>query len=185
MSNWFWLGPILAALLTALGYILVKYLQGEFNQALSIEYRHQRVGISPSQTLFFIEVAARNSSKVPVSVRYMEVTLRRLARYTDEEVRNLNSASAPPNSSLYEAIDWEQIFTIVRPWERGSCTVQPGESHYESFEFVIPNTYDTIPIQVDIQYVNSPVADDMTFNEPATAWRSVGIIEPEQLEEAE
>ena len=185
MSNWFWIGPILAALLTALGYIFVKYLQGEFNPGLTLQYGQKRVSISPNQSLIFIEVEARNTSRVPVNIGYIEVTLRRLARYTDEEVRNLNLESTPPGSSLFEPIRWEQIFTIARPWEKGSCTVQPGECHYESFDFVIPSAYDTIPVQVDIQYVSSPLADDMTFNESATAWRRVGIIEPNQTEEAE
>ena len=183
MSNWFWIGPTLAAILTFIGYALFKYLQGEFNPGLTISYNHIRVSISPGQTLLFLEVEALNSSKVPVNVRYMEVTLRRLARYTDEEIRILNLESVPPSGSHYEPIRWEHIFTIVRPWEQGDCTVQPGERHYESFEFVIPSTYDTIPVQVDIQYVNRPLTEDMTFDESATAWRRVGIIKPDQSDE--
>jgi hypothetical protein len=181
--NWFWLGPTLAAILTFLGYALFKYLQGEFNPGLTLDFRHKRVSISPGQSLSFIEVEACNTSKVPVNVRYMEVTLSRLARYTDEEIRILNMESVPPGSSRYEPIQWEQVLTIVRPWERGTCTVQPGERHYESFEFVIPSEYDTIPMQVDVQYVNRPMMENMTFDEPATAWRRVGIIEPDQSDE--
>ena len=180
MSNWFWLGPTLAAILTFLGYALFKYLQGEFNPGLTLDFRHKRVNISPGQSLFFIEVEACNTSKVPVTIRYMEVSLRRLARYTDEEIRILNMESVPPGSSHHEPIRWEHIFTIARPWERGGCTVQPGEHHYEFFEFVIPSEYDTIPMQVDIQYINRLMKDDMTFDEPVTAWGRVGIIEPDQ-----
>ena len=183
MSNWFWIGPTLAAILTFLGYALFKYLQGEFNPGLTLDFRQQRVNISPGQSLFFVEVEACNTSKVPVNLRHMEVTIRRLGRYTDEEIRSLSLESSPPDSSLYEPMRWEQIFTIARPWERGSCTVQPGERHYESFEFVIPSAYDTIPIYVDIQYVNRPMTEQMTFDEPATAWRRVGIIEPDQNDE--
>ena len=132
MSDWFWIGPTLAALLTLLGYILLKYWQGEFNQAISIEYRHQRVSISPSQTLFFVEVEARNASKVPVSVRFMEVALSRLSRYTDEEALELYRQSFPRDGSPLEEIPWELIFTIRRKWEEGTLTIQPGEVHFES-----------------------------------------------------
>ncbi|MYC29728.1 MAG: hypothetical protein F4X65_06530 [Chloroflexi bacterium] len=179
MSEWFWLGPTLAALLTFLGYSAFKWFQGEFNPGLTLEYRHKRVSFSFKQSLVFVEVEACNTSRVPVKVRHMEVTLRRLARYTDEEVHNLSLASAPPGSSFYEPINWEHIFTIVRPWEPGQCTVQPSERHHESFEFVIPGSYDTNPLQMDIQHVNKPLSGEMTFDEPVTAWRRIRIIEPD------
>ena len=37
MSDWFWIGPTLAAILTFLGCEALKWLQGEFNRALAIE----------------------------------------------------------------------------------------------------------------------------------------------------
>ena len=185
MSNWFWIGPTLAAIVTFLGIVWFKYQQGEFNPSLSLSYYHTRVAISPSQTLLFLEVEALNSSKVPVEVRYMETTLRRLSRYTDEEVGELYSHSLSADASPFRAIVWEQIFRIFRRWEERACTVQPGERHYETFEFIIPSSYDSIPIQVDIQYVNKPLEDDLTFNELGTAWRRIGVIAPEEREESE
>ena len=180
MSNWFWIGPTLAAILTFLGYGLLKYIQGEFNQSLSLSYRHSRVSISPNQTLLFLEVEALNSSKLPVKVRYMEATLRRLSRYTDEEVGDLYAQSFPSDGSPFRAIPWEQILRIFRRWEERDCTIQPGELHCETFEFIIPSAYDTIPIQVDIQYVNKPLGDDLTFIDPSIAWRRIGVIAPEE-----
>ena len=185
MSNWFWIGPTLAAILTLLGYAVFKFLQGEFNTGLTLEYRQQRVSISPSQSLFFVEVEAHNTSKRPVNVRYMEVTLHRLSRYTDDEVRDLYARSFPQDGSSLRAIPWEQIFIIPRHWEEGILTIQPGERHSESFEFIIPSTYDTIPMRVGIQLVNKPLADDLTFSESGTAWRRVGIIAPEEREQSE
>ena len=104
MSEWFWIGPTVAAILTFLGYALFKYLQGEFNPALSINYRHCRVAISPGYSLIFVEVEAHNSAKVPVTVRYMEATLRRLSRYTDSEVEQLYAQSYPDDGSPVQAI---------------------------------------------------------------------------------
>ena len=185
MSDWFWIGPTLAAILTFLGFAAFKWLQGEFNQGLSIEYRQRRVSISPSQSLILIEVEACNTSKVPVNVRYMEVTLRRLSRYTDEEVRGLYKQSFPNDGSPFQAIPWDQIFVIPRHWEERTCTIQPNERHYESFEFIIPGSYDTIPIRVEIQFVNKPLEEDLTFGLGAVGWRRIGIIEPEEDGEAE
>ena len=176
MSDWFWIGPTLAALLTLIGYFLLKYWQGEFNQALSIEYRHQRVSISPSQTLFFVEVEARNASKVPVSVRFMEVALSRLSRYTDEEALELYRQSFPRDGSPLEEIPWELIFTIRRKWEERTLTIQPGEVHFESFEFLISGSYDTIPVRVNIQIVNKELQENNSFGIGAIAWERVGIV---------
>ena len=178
MSNWFWIGPTLAAILTFLGYALFKYLQGEFNPSLSLNYRYSRVNISPGYSLYFIEVEAHNTSKVPVAVRYMEATLRRLSRYTDDEVEDLYADSFPEDGSPFQAIFWERISTIYRHWKERECYIQPGEYHHESFEFIVSNEYDTIPIQVDIQFVNKPIEGDLTFVEPVTSWSRVGIIEP-------
>ena len=182
MSNWFWIGPTLAAILTFIGYALFKYLQGEFNPGLTISYSHSRVSISPGQTLLFLEVEALNSSKVPVNVRYMEVTLRRLSRYTDEEVDELYSQAFPSDGSTFQPVGWEWLFTIPRLWNQGECTIQPGESHFETFEFIIPRAYDTIPIRVEVQFVNEPFDSDGTFSSQAKAWRRNGIIAPETSE---
>ena len=185
MSISFWIAPIIAALVYILGNALFKYLQGEFNQGLSIEYRQQRVNISPSQSLILIEVEACNTSKIPVNIRYMEATLRRLSRYTDEEVSDLYRRSFPTDGSPLQPIPWEQIFVINRHWEERTCTIQPDERHYESFEFIIPGSYDTIPIRVEIQFVNKPLQEDLTFWTGAVGWKRIGIIEPIEDEEVE
>lgn len=176
MSNWFWIGPTLAAILTFLGYAAFKWLQGEFNPGLSLDYRHQRVSISPSQTLFFVEVEARNSSKVPVGVRFMEVTLSRLSRYTDEEAKEMYMRSFPSDGSPLMEIPWNMIFTIPRKWEEGTLTIQPGEAHFECFEFLISSSYDTMPIRVNIQLVNKDLQEINYSNSGAVAWERVGII---------
>ena len=185
MSNWFWLGPTLAAILTILGYALFKWLQGEFNPSLSLNYRYSRVSISPGYSLYFIEVEAHNTSKVPVAVRYMEATLRRLSRYTDDEVENLYAKSFPEDGSLFQAIFWERISTVYRHWKERERYIQPGEHHQESFEFIVSDEYDTIPIQVDIQFVNRPIEEDLSFVEPVTARSRIGIIEPRESGQAE
>ena len=185
MSDWFWIGPTLAAILTLLGYAAFKWFQGEFNPGLTIDYRQQRVNISPSQTLFFVEVEASNTSKVPIDVRYMEVTLRRLSRYTDEEANELYRLSFPSDGSPIRAIPWGTIFTIPRNWEEGILTIQPGESHFESFEFLISSSYDTMPIKVSIQIVNKALDQNNTFGTEAVAWERMGIVESIEYEDSE
>lgn len=177
MSNWFWIGPTLAAILTFLGYALFKYLQGEFNPGLTIEFKQQQASISPSQSLFFVEVEVHNTSKMPVHVRYMEVTLHRLSRYTDEEVLSLYLRAFPQDGSPMVAIPWEQISFIPRQWEEGILTIQPGGRHVESFEFIVPGTYDRIPIRVGIQVVNRPLEEDMSFTKGAVGWKRIGIVD--------
>ena len=123
-----------------------------------------------------MEVEAKNASKVPVNVRFMEVTLSRLSRYTDEEAIEMYRLSFPRDGSPLREIPWELIFTIPRKWEEGTLTIQPGEVHFESFEFLVSSPYDTMPIRVNIQLVNKDLQEASYSNVGAIAWERVGIV---------
>ena len=123
-----------------------------------------------------LEVEARNTSKVPVPVRYMEATLRRLSLYTDDEIQELYSRAFPSDGSPMEAIPWELIFTIPWHWEKETCTIQPGESHFESFEFILPSSYDTLSLHVGIQVVNRPLEPDGAFSKGGIEWRRATLL---------
>ena len=82
-----------------------------------------------------VTATLHNSSKVKVEIRSGFFRLQQLAPVSDEEVERLYAQVFTNVEEEY--LQWPILDQVRRSWNVGELIVEPGESHSETFEFVV------------------------------------------------
>ena len=82
-----------------------------------------------------VTATLHNSSKVKVEIRSGFFRLQQLAPVSDKEVERLYAQVFTNEEEEY--LQWPILDQVRRSWNVGELIVEPGESHSETFEFVV------------------------------------------------
>ena len=107
----------------------------DFDPHLTIihKFTHRLVGDS----YIHIDVTAtlQNSSKVQIELNKGFFRLQQISPLSDEEVEELYSQVF--SEQIYAEMQWPKLDEVERAWVKGELVVEPGESHPETYEFII------------------------------------------------
>ncbi len=82
-----------------------------------------------------VTVLLQNSSKVAVTPRNGRFRIQTLSSLTDEEIEVLYEETFVKGER--ERIWWPTLEELGRSWGEGELIIEPGGSHYETYEFLI------------------------------------------------
>ena len=106
-----------------------------FEPHLTITHKVSHRHIGDSYTHIAVTATLRNSSKVQVELRDGFFLLQKIAPLPDEEVEALYAQVFIDKKR--EDIQWTTLDRIDRSWNKNELIVEPGESHPETYEFII------------------------------------------------
>ena len=117
------------------GYKLRLFRDFEPHLTISHSIAHRRVG--DAYVHIFVTATLWNSSKVAVEVRDELLRVQQIAPVSREEVESLVAQVFQQKAEKY--MQWPTLDQVLRAWEAHEVVVEPGESHQETVEFVIPD----------------------------------------------
>ena len=112
------------------------------HMTISHEVTHRLV--SDSYIHIAITATLHNSSKVHIELREGFFLLQRIAPSSDEEIEGLYTQVFLNEEQL--DVQWPFIYGSEHIWDEGELVVEPGESHPETYEFVISKDVRTVSI---------------------------------------
>ena len=116
---------------------------------VSQEVSHRFVG----DNYIHVETTAtlHNSSKVKIEIRKGLFRLQQIAPTSDEEISNIYSQTFVDKEQDY--LQWPTLEEVDRDWDINELIVEPGESHLETYEFVVSK--DATSVMVYTYFYNS------------------------------
>lgn len=139
--------------------LLFRTFEPHLTVAQSVTHRR----ISDQHIHVGVTVTLSNSSKVKVEIHQAEFILQRIAPLTDAEVELLDAQVS--EDAEIQHIQWPVLDEWQREWERNELIVEPGGSHQEIFEFIIPQ--EVTAILVYSYFHNS---DYLRHSQSAQGW---------------
>ena len=135
---------ITALAIAAGGYFALFKLQVFRNLQPHLTISHEITHRVVSDSYVHISVTAvlRNSSRVKVEIEEGSFHLLRIAPVTDEEVERLYEQVFRDASK--KNLQWEILDEINRDWNSGELIVEPGESHPETYEFIVSRKFRSV-----------------------------------------
>ena len=135
---------ITALAIAAGGYFALFKLQVFRNLQPHLTISHEITHRVVSDSYVHISVTAvlRNSSRVKVEIEEGSFHLLRIAPVTDEEVERLYEQVFRDESK--KNLQWEILDEINRDWNSGELIVEPGESHPETYEFIVSRKFRSV-----------------------------------------
>ncbi len=116
----------------------------DFAPHLTISHKvtHRLVG----ESYVHIAVAATlyNSSRVKLELREGIIRLQQIGPVSDEEVETLYAQVFIHEE--VEDIRWTTLEEVRRGWKKGELIIEPGESHQETYEFIMSKDVESVLI---------------------------------------
>ncbi len=115
-------------------YKLQVFRTLEPHMTIAHQVSHRRIGDS----YVHVDVTASlyNSSKVKLELREGFFLLQQVAPVSDGEVEALYAETF--EDRRFDSIQWPTLEEAAGTWEEGELVVEPGESHAETLEFIVP-----------------------------------------------
>ena len=115
-------------------YKLQVFRTLEPHMTIAHRVSHRRIGDS----YVHIDVTASlyNSSKVKLELREGFFLLQQVAPVSDRDVEALYTETF--EDRRFDNIQWPTLEEAAGTWEEGELVVEPGESHAETLEFIVP-----------------------------------------------
>ena len=101
---------------------------------------HRRIG--SSYIHIAVMVGLHNSSKVAIEMRKSFSRLQAISPLTDESIEQLYDDAFNHDDAI--SIWWPTLEVIEDGWDKGGLIIERGESHSETYEFVIEARIETI-----------------------------------------
>ena len=128
------------------------HLLRTFQPHLTITHEVSHRPLGDSYLHIGVTAYLRNSSRVAIELRQGLIALLKVSPVSDAEVLTLYRQRFMTGES--EEIEWEALDTIRRNWDRGSLIIEPGETHPETYEFLVANSVRTV--LVNTFFTSSP-----------------------------
>lgn len=109
---------------------------------ISHEVAHRFVG--DSYTHIDVTATLRNSSRVQVEILEGSFLIQRVSPESDEEIERLYAEVFIDQEQ--QEMQWAALDTLDLSWQRGELVVEPGETHPESYDFIVPREVKTVRI---------------------------------------
>ena len=145
-------------------YKLQIFRDFEPHLTVSQEVSHRYVGDS----YVHVETTAtlHNSSRVKIEIREGLFRLQQIAPTSDEEVVELYAQVFMDEESKH--LQWPTLEEVDRNWAANELIVEPGESHQETYEFIVSK--DATSIMVYAYFHNSRFPKS-----PAEGWGATTV----------
>ena len=115
----------------------------DFKPHLTISHNISHRILSDSYMHIDVTATLHNRSKVQIELRKGFSRLQGVAPVSDEEVESLYTGTF--EDMEHDTLQWPTLDEVDRVWEEGELIVEPGESHAETFEFIVgAYVYDTV-----------------------------------------
>ena len=145
-------------------YKLQVFRDFEPHLTVSQEVSHRYVGDS----YVHVETTAtlHNSSRVKIEIREGLFRLQQIAPVSDEEIMELYAQVFIDEESKH--LQWPTLEEVDRNWAANELIVEPGESHQETYEFIVSR--DASSIMVYAYFHNSRFPKS-----PAEGWGATTV----------
>ena len=112
------------------------------HMTISNAVSHRRIG----ESYVHIDVTAtlHNSSKVKMELREGFFRLQQIAPILDEDIETLYAQVFEDQEHSY--LQWRTLDDARRDWDKGMLIVEPGESHQETYEFIVKRDVESVII---------------------------------------
>ena len=91
-----------------------------------------------------IQVSLTNTSKVAVDIREAMFRIQQISPLSNEEVEMLYEDYY--ENEIQKQFQWPTTDEITRIWQPSELIIEPGESHSETYEFIITNELESVLI---------------------------------------
>ena len=115
-----------------------------FEPHLTISHQVSYRPIGESYVHISVTATLYNSSRVKIEIRKGFFLLQQIAPVPDEEIEHLYSQLFEDREQ--NNLQWPTLDEFERDWDRGELIVEPGESHPETFEFIVSTEVDSVTI---------------------------------------
>ena len=106
-----------------------------FEPHLTISHRVSHRRLSDSYLHIDATAILHNNSKVQIELRKGFIRLQGVSPVSDEEAESLYARIFEDRE--YDSLQWPVLENLERVWGKSELVVEPGESHAETFEFII------------------------------------------------
>ena len=110
----------------------------DFSPHLAVLHDVHYRRISPNYVHVDVVTELRNTSRVKIGLMSAEISLQLLGPLTDQDIATLTEMSVPAQQSGY--LEWPTLDQTELEWSEGEFVVEPGETHRETYEFVLEAT---------------------------------------------
>lgn len=127
-----------AALAIAVGGVFAAYkwqVFRDFAPHLTVSHNVSHRRISSSYIHIDATAVLYNSSKVQIGLREGLVRLQQIAPASDAEVEQLYAQVFTRRAEEY--LQWHTSEEMSRIWDKDEFIIEPGETHQETFEFIV------------------------------------------------
>ena len=107
----------------------------DFKPHLTISHNISHRILSDSYMHIDVTATLHNRSKVQIELRKGFSRLQGVAPVSDDEVESLYAGTF--EDMEHDSLQWPTLDEVDRVWEEGELIVEPGESHTETFEFIV------------------------------------------------
>ena len=111
---------------------------------LSVTQSVAHHSVSEDYVAIVVTAKLKNSSKVEVKIRESLFRLQQFDRFSNEEVEALYLETFVKRK--HSQLQWRTLDAIRRTWLVGEITVEPGESHTETYEFIVGKHYRSVMV---------------------------------------
>ena len=116
----------------------------DFDPHLTISHKVSHRPIGDGYLHIDVTATLHNSSKVRVEIRKGVLLLQRISPTSDTEIERLFEQTFVRNEK--RSLQWPTLYDVDSVWDKGELTVEPGESHHETIEFIISTDVESVII---------------------------------------
>ncbi len=107
----------------------------DFEPHLTVTHKISHRFIGDEYTHVEVTATLHNGSKVKIEVRKSLFRIQQIAPVSEEEISEIYSQTFVDREQDY--LQWPTLEEVVRNWEANELIVEPGESHHETYEFIV------------------------------------------------
>ncbi len=145
----------------------------EFEPHLTINQNVSHRLISDEYVHIAVTAFLHNSSKVAVEIREALFRLQQISPLSDEEIQELYNETFIVGS--YEHIQWQMLDEINHNWQLNKLIIEPGESHAQTYEFIVSIDVATVLIYAYFHNPRYSTDDQATQGWATTSVHDVSI----------
>ena len=114
----------------------------DFEPHLTVTHEVNHRSISPSYVHIDVTATLHNSSRVKIELQEADFAIQWIAPASDELVLELYDEVF--DDGLEDYLQWPTIDEGRRDWNSGELLVEPGESHHETYEFLVSRDVEVV-----------------------------------------
>ena len=116
----------------------------DFEPHLTISHEvHHRI-ISDSYVHIDVTATLHNSSRVNIELGEADFRLQQVSPLSDSQVESLYAEVFAEEEHTH--VQWPILSQVQRDWGKGDLIVEPGESHQESYDFIVSTDVESVSL---------------------------------------